>query len=42
MMVPDELVIRTPNKHGKPTVWWGKNAGNGQVFIRCYAVGAGI
>jgi hypothetical protein len=39
-MVPDELVIRTPNKHGKPTVWWGKS--NGQVFIRCYAVGAGI
>ena len=41
MMVPDELVITTPNKRGKPTVWWGKDSGNGQVFIRCYAVGAG-
>ena len=41
IMVPDELVITTPNKHGKPTVWWGKDSGNGQVFIRCYAVGAG-
>jgi hypothetical protein len=43
MQVPDEVVIKTPNKWGKATVWWGKsvaNDGSSIFIIRCYAVGA--
>jgi hypothetical protein len=38
--VPDEAVIRAPNKYGTPVVWfWFEN---GQAKIKCYAPGSGI
>ena len=38
--VPDEVVIRGPNKIGRPVVWtyWE----NGTLHIRCYAPGGGV
>lgn len=40
MEVPDEAVIRGPNKYGTPVVWfWFEN---GEVKIKCYAPGSGI
>ena len=40
MQVPDDVVIRDPNRHGAPVVWWLYQ--NGVPVIRCYAPGAGI
>lgn len=34
--VPDSLVIREPNRHGQPVVWW---MGIGPYSIRCFAPG---
>lgn len=39
MQVPDDVVIRTPNRHGAPVVWWVKDS---QLRIRCYAPGSGL
>ena len=38
--VPDEVVIKGPNKTGRPVVWtyWE----NGSLHIRCYAPGGGV
>jgi hypothetical protein len=38
--VPDEVVIRGPNKIGRPVVWtyWE----NGTLHIRCFAPGGGV
>ncbi len=46
-LVPDEAVIRGPNKHGQPIVWWFSGQYNNGVQtsptgIRCYSPGAGI
>jgi len=41
MLVPDSVVIRAPNKWGRPVVWWGKDSFSSTFFIRCYAVGSG-
>ena len=45
MQVPDDVVIKDPNRNGAPVVWWYYDfaSGNGQraVKIRCYAVGSG-
>jgi hypothetical protein len=41
MQVPDSVVIGTPNKWGRPVVWWGQDSVSGNFFIRCYAVGSG-
>jgi hypothetical protein len=40
MQVPDEVVIKQPNRHGAPTVWWYIDGQTQKVMIRCYAVGA--
>lgn len=40
MPVPDDAVIRDPNKNGAPVVWWFVEGG--QLKIRCYSPGAGI
>lgn len=40
MEVPDDTVIRDPNKNGAPVVWWWYE--KGQIKIRCYSPGAGI
>lgn len=37
MQVPDAAVIRDPNRHGAPVVWWGWQNG---LFIRCFSPGA--
>jgi hypothetical protein len=37
--VPDEVVIKAPNKVGHPVVW--SYFENGQLRIRCYAPGGG-
>lgn len=39
MQVPDEVIIREPNRHGAPVVWWMIR--DGDVAIRCYAPGGG-
>lgn len=39
--VPDGVVIRAPNKWGRPTVWGRKDQLNGTYVIRCYAPGSG-
>jgi hypothetical protein len=41
MDVPDEAVIREPNKHGSPVVWYYWKAG-ATLTIRCYAPGPGL
>lgn len=38
-LVPDEKIIKGPNKYGLPTVWW---VGPGPYDIRCYAPGGGM
>jgi hypothetical protein len=40
MRVPDEVVIRDPNRHGAPVVWWLYE--NGKPVIRCFAPGGGV
>jgi hypothetical protein len=46
MQVPDDVVIKDPNRHGVPVVWWyyEMNPVNGkrELKIRCYAVGGGV
>lgn len=37
MKVPPETIIRSPNRHGAPTVWWYYNGAPG---IRCFCPGA--
>ncbi len=39
-LVPDNAVIKGPNQHGQPIVWYYHVDGNPQ--IRCFAPGAGI
>src|SRR5258708_40151542 len=38
--VPDEMVIRAPNKYGQPVVWWRFT--DGIATPRCFAPGAGM
>jgi hypothetical protein len=40
MQVPDDAVIKDPNRHGAPVVWWGVI--DEKLIIRCYAPGAGL
>lgn len=40
MKVPDDVVIRDPNRHGAPVVWWIYE--NGKPAIRCFAPGGGV
>jgi len=40
MLVPDDVVIREPNRNGAPVVWWTFVGGNLQ--IKCYAPGGGV
>jgi hypothetical protein len=44
--VPEDVVIKDPNRHGAPVVWWAWETGTtletAKVRIRCYAPGAGI
>jgi hypothetical protein len=37
---PDEVVIKGPNRVGRPVVWtyWQ----NGEIRIRCFAPGGGV
>lgn len=46
MQVPDEVVIKDPNRNGAPVVWWYYEMSpvNGKrlLKIRCYAVGGGV
>ena len=46
MQVPDDVIIKDPNRHGAPVVWWyyEMNPENGkrELKIRCYAVGGGV
>jgi hypothetical protein len=39
--VPDNAVIRGPNLHGQPIVWWVWGGGPGYT-IRCFAPGGGV
>lgn len=39
-LVPDDVVIRDPNRNGSPVVWWWFEGG--KPAVRCYAPGAGI
>lgn len=45
MQVPDDVVIKDPNRNGAPVVWWYYDMAPGNVQravkIRCYAVGGG-
>lgn len=41
MIVPDNVIIREPNRYGAAVVWYQVSF-DGQVSIRCYAPGAGI
>lgn len=46
-LVPDEVVLKSPNKHGQPIVWWASatynnGAQTAPASIRCYSPGAGI
>jgi hypothetical protein len=38
--VPDEVVIRDPNRNGAPVAWWYFE--KGILQIRCYAPGGGV
>jgi hypothetical protein len=38
--VPDQVVIREPNRHGAPVVWWEPQGL--KYKIRCYAPGSGM
>ena len=38
--VPQDVVIRDPNRHGAPVVWWYVE--QGETKIRCYAPGGGV
>jgi hypothetical protein len=38
--VPDQVVIRDPNRNGAPVAWWFFESGILQ--IRCYAPGGGV
>ncbi len=40
VMVPDEVVIKDPNRNGAPVVWWWYE--NGVTKIQCYAPGGGV
>ncbi len=40
--VPPSLVIKEPNKHGQPVVWWVRGETEGYYDIRCYAPGGGV
>jgi hypothetical protein len=46
MQVPDDVVIKDPNRHGAPVVWWyyemDPENGRRVLKIRCYAVGGGV
>ena len=41
IQVPDEVVIKQPNKWGRPAVWWYLDD-DSFLQIRCYVPGAGI
>ena len=40
MQIPDDVVIKKPNKWGRPAVWWYIDEEN-YLRIRCYVPGAG-
>lgn len=40
MVVPDDVIIREPNRNGAPAVWWYWE--NGEPVIRCFAPGGGV
>jgi hypothetical protein len=42
--VPDEIVIRDPNRNGAPVVWfyYEVRVGSSVLKFRCYAPGAGL
>jgi len=40
ILVPNDVVIRDPNRNGAPVVWWWWE--NGVMQIRCYAPGGGV
>lgn len=42
VQVPDEAVIREPNRHGAPAVWYYFAGDKDHPVIRCYAPGVGI
>jgi hypothetical protein len=44
MQVPDDVVIKDPNRNGAPVVWWYADIDHGKriVKIRCYAVGSKV
>jgi hypothetical protein len=45
MQVPDDVVIKDPNRNGAPVVWWyferNPVSRERELKIRCYAVGGG-
>jgi hypothetical protein len=45
MQVPDDVVIKDPNRNGAPVVWWyysvNRESRQRELKIRCYAVGSG-
>lgn len=41
MQVPDDVVIKKPNKWGRPTVWWTFDSQANLTTIRCYTIGTG-
>jgi hypothetical protein len=38
--VPDEVIIRAPNRYGQPVVWWKYT--DGVPVVRCFSPGAGL
>ena len=46
MQVPDDVVIKDPNRNGAPVVWWyyemNPVSRQRELKIRCYAVGGGV
>ena len=45
MQVPDEVVIRAPNRNGSAVVWFVPHWANGNLMsvdIRCFAPGGGV
>jgi hypothetical protein len=46
MQVPDDVVIKDPNRNGAPVVWWyyeiNPVSRERELKIRCYAVGGGV
>jgi hypothetical protein len=44
--VPDEALIKGPNKIGRPVVWWGTGdddeGEDPHPFVKCYVPGAGL